>query len=162
MKIIPILACVLLVGCSAGGGDGESCLATYSYEYDQVGETGLTLLTGDYSFIPFEEMEAEYIDLERCATNTNTPGPYVQFMGFNDSLYNKWNLAIYHYAILTVFIDTDPNVAQRNCISDREFLRHEYMHHVLHLNGEDADHTNPKFAACSALGPKTCNGQYCE
>lgn len=160
---------VTLVGCSGGDGEGpggRSCLATFGYEYDQISSTGLTLrATGnEYTFITFEEMEAEYIDLEACVANTNTPGPIVEFIGFDDSPYFNWNLAIYYYAIQTVFIDTDESahLIGRNCISDREFLRHEYTHHVLYLNGEEPGHENPAFAQCDALGPKTCNGEYCE
>lgn len=155
-----------LAGCSAGGsGEYTSCYTTYSYDYEQVGATGLTLkpMDDEYSFLSFEEMEAEYIDLEACAANTNTPGPNVVFVDFKEA-WPRYSRALYYYAILTAYIDTNPGEPplERNCISDREFLRHEYMHHVLHLNGEDPSHANPKFAACDALGPKTCNGEYCE
>ena len=110
-----------------------------------------------------KEMEAEYIDLEACMTNTNTPGPIVEFTSFNDYPF-QLELALYYYALQTVFIDTDVEdfLPLRNCISDREFLRHEFGHHVLYLNGVDPGHVNPKFAQCDALGPKTCNGEYCE
>ncbi len=155
-----------MAGCSAGGsGEYTSCYTTYSYDYEQVGATGLTLkpMDDEYSFLSFEEMEAEYIDLEACAANTNTPGPNVVFVDFKEA-WPRYSRALYYYAILTAYIDTNPGEPplERNCISDREFLRHEYMHHVLHLNGEDPSHANPKFAACDALGPKTCNGEYCE
>jgi hypothetical protein len=157
-----------IAGCSAGGGDSPnsaSCLTTYGYDTDQYSETGLTLraTTPHYSFITFEEMEAEYIDVELCAANTNTPGPDIIFDSFE--AYNfPFTLALYYYAQATVYIDTDVHdyLPIRNCISDREFLRHEYMHHILYLNGEDPEHTNPKFEQCNALGPKTCNGEYCE
>ena len=166
--IIIVMLLAALVGCSGGSGsgpEGRSCLATFSYEYDQVSDTGLVLtaMGNEYSFITFGEMEAEYIDLEACAANTGTPGPIVTFTSFNDYPF-QLELALYYYALQTVFIDTDVEewLPLRNCISDREFLRHEYMHHVLYLNGEDPGHTNPKFAECDALGPKTCNGEYCE
>jgi len=163
-----IAALLLVAGCSGGTGsgpEGRSCLATFGYEYDQVSSTGLTLTaTGnEYTFITFEEMEAEYIDVEMCAANTNTPGPRITFTSFNAYPF-QLELALYYYALQTVFIDTDVEswLPMRNCISDREFLRHEFMHHILYLNGEEPGHTNPKFAQCDALGPKTCNGEYCE
>ena len=161
---IVVLLFIWIAGCSTGDGD-TSCVATqsvYTYQYDQIGETGLTLkaMGDEVAFISFEEMEAEYIDLEACVANTGTPGPNVEFINFSESPYYRYSRAIYYYAILTAFIDTQQD--DRNCISDREFLRHEYTHHVLHLNGEDPSHANPKFAACDALGPKTCNGEYCE
>lgn len=167
--ILPLSAILLIAGCTSNGDgdgpDGRSCLATFAYEYDQVGSTGLTLTaTGnEYTFITFEEMEAEYIDLEQCVANNTTQGPIVTFTSFNAYPF-PLELALYYYAFQTVFIDTDKDDGrpQRNCISDREFLRHEFTHHVLYLNGEDSSHANPKFQACDALGPKTCNGEYCE
>ena len=165
-----VIALLSLVGCSNHEGDG-SCVhtqSTYGYEYDQVSSTGLTLqATGnEYTFISFEEMEAEYIELEACVADNNTPGPIIIFTGFNEYFGPEFplNLALYYYAIQTVFIDTDDEdwLPQRNCISDREFLRHEFTHHVLYLNGEEPGHANPKFEACEAFGYKTCNGEYCE
>jgi hypothetical protein len=167
VALIVVWVVVTLSGCSGGEGtgpDGRSCNATFGYEYDQVSSTGLTLrATGhEYSYITFEEMEAEYIDLEACVANTNTPGPIVEFTSFDDYGF-PLDLALYYYALQTVFIDTDYNDRpQRNCISDRKFLRHEFTHHVLYLNGEEPGHENLKFAQCKALGPKTCNGAYCE
>jgi len=161
---LPPLILLLLAGCTAGG-DGDSCRdVAHEYTYDVVGETGLVLVatTPYVSFISFEEMEAEYIDVEYCAANTNTPGPYVIFTDFDNEDWQR-GLAFYYYAIQTAYINTNNYTGiQRTCVSDREFLRHEFMHHILYLNGEEPGHTNPKFAACDALGPKTCNGEYCE
>lgn len=161
-KLLPL---ILLAGCSAGGGDDASCRdIAHEYGYDVVGETGLTLLatTPDVVFISFEEIEAEYIDLEACATNTGTPGPYIQLADF-EQLLPGWSYAVYIFAHQTVYLDTNPDrLLQRNCISDREYLRHEFMHHVLRMNGLDGSHANPKFSECNALGPKTCNGEYCD
>ena len=166
-KLTIIAALALVGGCSAGG-DGAlltSCLDTYGYSYDVVGETGLTLkaTVPQYTYITFEEMEAEYKDVEACAANTNTPGPTVVFGSFKEHNFSPLRYALYYYAQMTAYIDTDiDDRPQRNCISDRDFLRHEYMHHILYLNGEDASHNNRKFETCDALGPKTCNGEYCE
>lgn len=170
MRTLFVMVLALCAGCSTGGGDGPnsaSCLTTHGYDYDVVGETGLLLraTTPEYTFITFEEMEAEYKDVEACVVNTNTPGPEVRFINFDTTTEYAFQLkyALYYYALQTVFIDTaTEDRPQRNCISDREFLRHEFTHHILYLNGEDPTHTNPKFEQCNALGPKTCNGQYCE
>lgn len=161
-KLLPLL---ILAGCSTGGGsDGYG--GVYSYETDQYSDTGLILKanTGeDYSFISFEQMVAEYIDLETCMVNNNTPGPTVIFTNFDDLEWTRLKYAMYYYAIQTAYIDTGTvDRPQRNAISDREFLRHEYGHHVLYMNGLDDTHANPLFEQCEALGPKTCNGEYCE
>ena len=160
---------IALVGCSSGGGgDEQSCLTSqvaYGYDTDQYGNTGLHLLpTGNsHTFISFEEMEAEYIDIEVCLADNNTPGPNVEFFSFNQRGL-RIELAAYLYAAQLVIIDVDSEdwLPTRNCISDREFLRHEFTHHILFLNGQDPEHANPAFARCDALGPKSCNGEYCE
>ena len=168
MRIISLIVLGLIAGCSTGGDGDRSCVhsqSTYGYEYDQISSTGLTLkaTVPQYTFISFEEMEAEYIELEACVADNNTPGPTVRFTSFNHIGFTL-ELALYNYANQTVYIDTDVEdwLPTRNCISDREFLRHEFTHHVLYLNGEDPGHTNPKFVACEAFGYKTCNGEYCE
>ena len=168
MRIVSLLLLGLIAGCSSGSDGEQSCVftqSTYSYEYDQISSTGLTLkATGnEYTFISFKEMEAEYIELEACAVDNITPGPTVVFESFNNSG-SQIELARYNYATQTVYIDTDQEdwLPIRNCISDREFLRHEFMHHVLYLNSEDFEHTNPTFEDCEAFGYKTCNGEYCE
>jgi hypothetical protein len=169
LLLLIVGAALLMQGCSTGINDEDtSCLTTYSYDYDVVGETGLTLkaTTPQYTYISFEEMEAEYRDIEACAANTNTPGPTVIFTSFLHL--GTTGTAFYVYNSMTAYINTDPHATsgaanlQRNCISDRELFRHEALHHILYLNGEDSGHTNSKFSSCNALGPKTCNGEYCE
>ena len=172
MKKLFFILFALVAGCSSGGsGETQSCFdIAYGYEYEQIDtETGLTLQptiseVGSFAtFISFEEMVEEYKDLEACAADNDTPGPNIVFTSFNHVGF-RLELALYYYAQQTVYIDTDHEewLPTRNCISDREFLRHEFMHHVLYLNGEDDSHSNPKFEQCEALGPKSCNGEYCE
>jgi hypothetical protein len=156
-----LLIAVFLFGCSAGGNSNLD--AAYSYETDQYSDTGVVLKanTGEnYSFISFEQMVAEYVNLEACMTNTNTPGPTIIFTSF--SHLGQTGTAFYVYVSQTAYINTDEREPQRNAISDREFLRHEYGHHVLYMNGLDSTHANPLFEQCDALGPRTCNGEYCE
>ena len=170
MKIISILVLGLIAGCSSGGDSEHGCRdIAHGYETDVYGATGLHLLPtitaiGSFvSFISFEEMEEEYIDVEMCMADTNTPGPSINFTSFNHIGTNV-EIAFYVYASQTAYIDTDQEdwLPQRNCISDRAWLRHEFGHHILYMNGEDPGHENQKFTECSARGPKTCNGEYCE
>jgi len=160
--VVCLAAFLSLFGCSSGGEYGSA----HSYLHDQYDPaTGVTLKanTGDnYSFLTFEQMVAEYVDLERCMADNATPGPTIIFESFNHI--GIGGLAFYVYVSQTAYINTDQDEysPQRNHISDREFLRHEYGHHVLYLNGLDETHNNPLFVQCSALGPKSCNGEYCE
>ena len=163
VAIIITFVVVTLASCSSGSNNEYG--AAHSYlddQYDPV--TGVTLRanTGDnYSFLTFEQMVAEYVDLERCMVDNTTPGPTIIFESFDHI--GTGGTAFYVYVSQTAYINTDQHkyLPQRNHISDREFLRHEYGHHVLYLNGLDETHNNPLFVECSALGPKTCNGEYC-
>lgn len=115
-RTIIIMVCVAALLNIAGCDNREANLncsvysqVAYSYEYDQVSSvTGLTLkATGDeVTFISFEDMDAEYIDLEACVANTNTPGPTIIYTSFNEYGF-RLELALYYYALQTVFIDTD-------------------------------------------------------
>lgn len=167
-RAIIIMMCVAallnLFGCSSGSGNEYGSANSYLHDqYDPVTSVTLKANTGDnYSFLTFEQMVAEYVDLEQCMVDNATPGPTIIFESFDHI--GTTGTAFYVYVSQTAYINTDQNeyLPQRNHISDREFLRHEYGHHVLYLNGLDETHNNPLFVQCSALGPKTCNGQYCE
>ena len=176
IALMIVLAITIFTGCSSGGGDGDdSCIdIQYAYTTEQFdNETGLLLrptvdeISNSYAYISFEEMVAEYKDVEACVANAQTPGPSIYFTSFNHFGF-RLELALYNYANDTAYIDVDVEewLPTRSCISDREFLRHEFVHHILDLNGADFNanrgHTHPAFVECSALGPKSCNGQYCD
>ena len=162
--MVCVAALLSLFGCSGGSDNEYGSANSYLHDqYDPVTSVTLKANTGDnYSFLTFEQMVAEYVDLEQCMVDNATPGPTIIFESFDHI--GTTGTAFYVYVSQTAYINTDQNeyLPQRNHISDREFLRHEYGHHVLYLNGLDETHNNPLFVQCSALGPKTCNGEYCE
>lgn len=181
--VICLAAFLSLFGCSSGDGGGEGsydtlgrptgswCYTTYGYDIAQYDDETMILLhptlneVGDfYAYIPFEEMVEEYKDVEACMVpGAQTPGPSIMFNSFEHFGF-PFKLALYNYGSRTAWIDTDihDHLPARNCISDREFLRHEFGHHILAENGEDSSHANRKFETCDAFGPKTCNGEYCK
>ena len=155
-----ISICVLaLSGCTGGAGT-DDCLNTYGYDTDQYGDiTLLAMYNGNYSHITFEDMNETYIEIEMCVIDNNTPGPFVAFQSHQHlGLGGGWG--VYTLGGL-LNINTDQIVTPRNCHSDRETLRHEYVHHVLYLNGQEWGHSNEAFVRCDALGPKVCNGVPC-
>lgn len=168
LLMLMLASTLLLAGCSTGSSDDVSCRnIEYGYAYEQIdAETGVTLLPTDSVFLSFDEIVDEYKDIEACLANNNTPGPTILFTSFQEA---GWTgIAFYVYPHLQVYMNTDMHPQSgnanlvRGCISDRELLRHEFTHHILYLNGEDPGHTNSKFSECDALGPKTCNGEYCD
>ena len=155
-----ILLLVLLTGsgCTSGTGENLPCTATFTYTTDVYGETGLFLESTDsVMFVSFDELEDEYRDVEMCVVNNKTPGPNIRFQSFiHLGIGGGWG--VYSPATQHVIINTD---GLRNCHSDRQTSRHEFVHHILYMNGQDWSHTNNAFSRCNALGVKTCNGVPC-
>lgn len=164
MKRIIIVALVLsIVGCDDSNGDSdESCGPSYSYPNEVYGNTGIILRAPNHAvtFIPFEEMEQIYDSVEMCVVNVNTPGPIIEFRSFDHmGLGGAWGV---YAANGTAYINTDEHTVERNCHSDRAVLKHEFVHHILYMNGRDWKHTNPAFVQCEALGPAVCDGVACQ
>ena len=156
-----IVVFFFLAGCTGGAGT-DDCLNTYGWDTDQYGDiTLLATFGGNYSHLSFEELNAEYVELEKCVIDTGTPGPTVTFQSHRHlGLGGGWGVYTLSPGGYLV-INTDEIIAPRNCHSDRETLRHESTHHVLWMNGLDWGHSNEAFERCDALGPKVCNGVPC-
>lgn len=152
--ILPLL--IVLTGCVPE--EQEPCNTKYSYD-DTMGATGLELKATSSPFITFSKMEAMYKDLELCL-GVNAPGPTVEYRSFKASgLGGGWG--VYMPANRLIWLNTDESIAPRNCHSDRETIRHEYVHHILYMNGKDYSHGSPEFERCGAFGVNTCNGVPC-
>ena len=158
------LAALVLVSIAGCDKDNpiDTCNTTYSYSNDVYGDSGLMLKStkDEVAYISFAEMEKVYRDVEMCVVNTKTPGPIVDYRDFKQmGLGGAWGI---YAAGLGVFINTDEaNGVQRNCHSDRETLKHEFVHHILYMNGQDWKHSNPAFVQCDALGVGVCDGVAC-
>lgn len=181
MKRLLPLFIIVLAGCDSGGSDGPSTGSTgiggtytmpvvgettYTYTSDQYGDMGVILqasanLVTDYSYIPFPEMVEIYRNVEMCVVNNKTSGPYIQFRSFEHmGLGGAWG--VYAAGTLTTYINADEGLVPRSKISDRATLKHEFVHHILFMNGQDKSHANPAFVRCDALGTKVCDGKACE
>jgi hypothetical protein len=151
-----------LLGCNLQTeNDPNSCGTGTVYNYDsQVSsKMGLVLqVPASDLYISFGEMEQYYHEMQRC-TGMTAPPPKVWATSFKDrGLGGVWGA--YMYAHQVVMLNTDDNIVPRDCISDRESLKHEYIHHILYMNGADASHENPIFTQC-AIGVNVCDGKPC-
>jgi hypothetical protein len=141
--ILPIL--LILAGCSADNSSNE----INSYTEPQTDDYGLTLEPSDEMYISFETVSQLYQDTMACMGMTAT-APTVAWKSFNEQ-YVGGAWGIYIATGELVWINTDSTVAQRNAVSDTETLKHEYVHHILHVNGMGETshaHASPLFEKC--------------
>ena len=150
--------CLILILVCACEVPPEGCSGTvYETAQDQVDQnTGLKLTPSRDMYIDFNEMKHYYSDMETCLGMTAT-GPSVTFDSFKRrGIGGSWG--VYIYVNQLVLINTDDNVAPRDCVSDTEALKHEFVHHILYMNGIPDNH-GPEFEC--ARGVNVCNGKPC-
>lgn len=156
--IITISICATLNGCTVENGEG---CGTEKYSTDQVliDEYGLTLQPSQDMYVDFEEISKAYIDTMACMGMTAT-GPTVAFKSFSFAgIGDTW--AFYHSVASTIWVNTDDKkiVLERDCRTDKEALKHEFVHHLLHKNNaseESRGHSSTLFENCS-IGVNTYN-----
>ena len=153
-----ILSAFLLGGCSEH--DDNSCPGPHDIEYDYVDQSGLYIEAPAVDvFATNEEIVNIYREVEACIGVPSTPGPTVWFRNFTDmGLGGAWGFT--HYVGQLIAINTDAD--ERNCTSDKQALRHEYVHYITYMNGLQHDHGSQYFEQCGAVGVRTCNGVPCE
>lgn len=146
----------------------------HQYTSDRYADNGVHLIaSGEFQRASWNEMVKYYDEILSCAVSKaegtvspTTPGPHVEFVYFPHRYGSIGGWGSYIPVAQTVHINTygdhDGDDRVRNCISDRDTLKHEYLHHILYMNGLDWRHSSPTFAACGVIGVKTCNGVPCE
>ena len=145
-NIIALSMCAILSGCAV---DNEKTI----YSTDQVltSEYGLTLKPSKDMYIDFERISKAYTDMMACMGMT-AAGPTVEFRSFSFAgVGGAW--AFYVPVESTIWVNTDEDeiVLKRNSRTDIEALEHEFIHHILHMNGasdESRGHSSPFFKKC--------------
>lgn len=124
--IIPLL--LILSGCSV-----DNQPEINMYDEPMTDSYGLTLEPSDEMYISFETVSRLYQDTMACMGLT-APPPTVAWKSFSEQyIGGAWGVYIATGEL--VWINTDENVAPRNEASDSETLKHEYVHHILYMNG---------------------------
>lgn len=151
---------LLISGCQQPGDDPNQCTgAVYNYDNEVILDSGLVLKSPAHEMlIDIPEIDRLYAEMESCVGQT-APAPTIWYTSFKErGLNGGWGAYLYAHQI--VMMNTDEGIVPRDCVSDRETIKHEFVHHILYLNGQDASHGNPKFAQC-ARGVNVCNGKPC-
>lgn len=149
--IIAISICALLSGCAV-----DNDVVKYSTDQVLIDEHGLTLKPSNDMYIDFDRISKAYTDTMSCMGMTAT-GPTVEYRSFSFAgLGGAW--AFYHPVEGTIWINTDEDdiVLKRDSGTDIEALEHEFIHHILYMNGasqESRGHSSPFFKTCG-LGVK--------
>jgi hypothetical protein len=137
--------CAILYGCTV---DNDK---QYSTDKVLTDGYGLILMPSENMYIDFESISKVYVDTMACMGMTAT-GPTIEFRSFSVAgLGAAW--AFYHFAGSTIWINTDEDDKglKRNSETDIEALQHEFVHHILHMNGaseESRSHSSPLFKKC--------------
>ena len=141
--ILPLL--LILAGCSVDNPSNEINM----YTEPMTDSYGLTLEPSDNMYISFETVSSLYQNTMACMGMT-APAPTVAWKSFSEQ-YIGGSWGVYVSTGELIWINTDSTVAERNVVSDTETLKHEYVHHILHMNGmgeESHGHASPLFAKC--------------
>lgn len=155
--IAALSATFTLAGCDLGGNyyDLQQANNTlHSYSVEQVDDAGLTLLPSDDMYVTFQQVSQFYQETEAC-TGLSAPGPTVEFISFTHFGIGGWGA--YMEVSQTVMINTDEHSTvesvtwNRDARTDEQALKHEFIHHLLYMNGMgdlNANHDSPLFAKC--------------
>jgi hypothetical protein len=149
-NIIAFSVCAILAGCAVDTSEG--CDTKYSTDQELIDEYGLTLKPSQDMYVTFEGISNAYVDAMACMGMSAT-GPTVEFRSFSFAgIGSGW--AFYHPVESTIWINTDEEdiFLERDCRTDIEALKHEFVHHLLHMNEaseESRGHSSSLFNKCS-------------
>ncbi len=152
--VIAVSLCAILAGCSA---DNE--VQTYATDRVLVDGVGLKLQPSQNMYIDFATISKAYSDTMACMGMT-APGPVVEYRSFSFAgVGGAWAFYVYAEGVIWVNTDEDDVFRKRDSRTDIEALRHEFIHHILHMNGagnESRGHASPFFRLCG-LGVRMDN-----
>lgn len=135
-NLITIIALATLIGCSVDNSDNVS----HSYTEEQVGAYGVTLEAGSSDmWVSFPEIVNIYESTMTCLGMT-ADGPTVTFKSTNTWLgegFNAWGYYLANGQLVIVNTDEQKGAGfpARNKDIDTQVLKHEFIHHILYMNG---------------------------
>ena len=137
---------VLLVGCGLHDPDpDDSCTVEHSTTQTLVSPQGLVLLPGERMYLTFDQIVQAYQEIEQ-RMSVPAAGPVVQFLSFRDNGLGG-GAGVYSPTSMKIWVNTD---GERDCTDDAFTLRHEFVHHLLHMSGypweDNKAHNSPHFA----------------
>lgn len=133
MKHIFLLSLIFLVSCSADNDNtcnNETGTAGVIFE-----SNGLTIQASEKMFVTPAQVSQFYDETMACMGLFAT-GPTVAYRSFSDNFLGAtW--AFYLQVGETIWLNTDSNETwlPRDCKTDEQALKHEFVHHILNVNG---------------------------
>lgn len=159
LKIFSIAAFSLfLMACSVD--NSNSCTTQQDTTIKQTAPNGLTLEPSTGAYLQFDQIQAVYDKTQACMGMT-APGPTIVYKNFEaNNIGSAW--AFYSAAGELIWVNNNMNEYQgfkRDCRTDTEALQHEFVHHILNMNGSNdisRDHSAALFEQCG-VGVNTYN-----
>ena len=151
------LCAALLSGCDADNARRSD--TKLSTDRVLIDDYGLTLNPSRDMYVDFASISRAYTDTMACMGMTAT-GPIIEYRSFSFAgVGGAW--AFYMPVERTIWINTDEDdiILKRDSRTDIEALEHEFIHHILHMNGageQSRGHASPLFKKCG-LGVKVDN-----
>lgn len=111
-----------------------------SYTADQYdAATGLTLKPSEKMWVSFPEIVSIYVATETCMGMT-APGPEVRFVDTTEYFapgFNAWGYYMANGKMVVVNTNEQEGLGfpDRNSDTDTQVLKHEFIHHILYMNG---------------------------
>lgn len=147
-----MLTIPLLVGCGVQDSDPDSCTVEHSTTQDLVGPQGLVLLPGEGMHLTFDQIVQVYQETEQ-RMGVQATGPVVQFLSFRGNFLGG-GAGLYSATSARIWINTDWD---RDCTDDSFTVRHEFVHHLLHMSGypweDNKAHKSPYFGGENGKAP---------
>lgn len=120
---------------------------------------GLVLEPSRDMYIDFDRISKTYTETMACMGMT-APGPRVEYRSFSFSgLGGAWAVYVPVASVILINTDEDDSLRKRDSSTDIEALQHEFIHHILHMNGageQSRGHASSLFRKCG-LGVKVSN-----
>lgn len=156
MKQLLLIGAIAITGCSVD--NGPNCDSIYTYTEAQTDATGIVLSPGGELYVDFATVSKLYQDTQACMGMT-APPPTVEVEDFSQRIGGIGGWGLYVASGQLVWLNSKiDEIIPRNCASDVETLKHEYVHHILYMNVDDASgHSSPMFAQCGP-GPYVKDG----
>jgi len=149
-NILILLATLAIVSCSVDNSDSVQ----KDYTEDQVSAVnGLVLKAPSTAmYVSFEQVVSEYENTEACM-GLYAAAPTVQFSDKVNGNFpvSGWGTYLVSGKLVTIN-NNIPYPFERNIDTDKQVLKHEFVHHILHENGmgvESGNHASIMFELCA-------------
>jgi len=154
IKILLLISCVFIVGCR--GNNNKNCSTERSTAVELVDEFGLVLQPSNRMFVSPNQITKFYQDTMSCVGLT-ARGPTVAFRSFSDNFIGAtWAFYLADGETVWINSDRDETWLPRDCKTDEEALKHEFIHHILNMNNIPNNRHQTTLFNCG-LGVNTSN-----